>query len=78
MPPTLRHPASAAHTRRTMNRFPFTEGVFVYVPGLVVIATYPRRFWLGLTHHRASRRVLTWSGAVGTATLNVDAAGGGE
>ncbi len=26
-----------------------SEGVFLYVLGLVVIATHPARFWLGMT-----------------------------
>lgn len=31
-----------------MTRLPLSEGVFVYLLGLVVIATQPGRFWLGL------------------------------
>lgn len=33
-----------------MNSRPYqpSEGVFVYVLGLVVIATHPARFWLGM------------------------------
>jgi hypothetical protein len=30
-----------------MSRFPLSEGVFIYLLGLVVIATHPGRFWLG-------------------------------
>ncbi len=29
------------------NRFQLTEGVFIYVLGLVMIATRPGRFWFG-------------------------------
>jgi hypothetical protein len=29
------------------NRFHPSEGVFIYVLGLVVLATQPDRFWLG-------------------------------
>lgn len=31
-----------------MNRFDLTEGVFLYVLGVVIVATRPGRFWLGL------------------------------
>jgi hypothetical protein len=30
-----------------MTRLPVSEGVFIYLLGLVVIATQPGRFWLG-------------------------------
>jgi len=30
-----------------MHRLQLSEGLFVYVLGLVVIATQPARFWLG-------------------------------
>jgi hypothetical protein len=30
-----------------MTRSPISEGVFVYLLGLVVIATQPGRFWFG-------------------------------
>lgn len=30
-----------------MTCFPLSEGVFVYLLGLVVIATVPGRFWFG-------------------------------
>jgi hypothetical protein len=29
------------------NRLHLSEGVFIYLLGLVVIATHPGRFWLG-------------------------------
>jgi hypothetical protein len=32
-----------------MSRLPLSEGAFVYLLGLVVIATHPGRFWLGFT-----------------------------
>lgn len=31
-----------------MNRFQPSEGVFLYLLGLVIVATHPGRFWLGL------------------------------
>lgn len=32
-----------------INRSNLSEGHFIYVLGLVIIATQPGRFWLGLT-----------------------------
>ena len=32
-----------------MNRFQPSDGVFLYVLGLVIVATHPGRFWLGLS-----------------------------
>jgi len=47
-----------------MTRIPFSEGIFLYLLGLVVIATRPGRFWLGFA--LAGLPIIV--GAVGKAT----------
>jgi len=48
-------PRLAAYSRG-MSRLPLSEGLFVYLLGLAVIATRPGRFWLGFALvHRAHR-----------------------
>jgi len=32
-----------------VHRFQPSEGVFLYLLGLVIVATHPGRFWLGFT-----------------------------
>lgn len=44
---TARTGIPAERMLTVINRLEPSEGVFVYVLGLVVIATHPARFWLG-------------------------------
>jgi len=32
-----------------VNRFQPSEGVYLYLLGMVIVATHPGRFWLGFT-----------------------------
>jgi hypothetical protein len=39
--------AFAGWTYHIVNRFQPSEGVFLYLLGVVIVATHPGRFWLG-------------------------------
>jgi hypothetical protein len=45
--PSLTNPG--AERTPLVHRFQPSEGVFLYMLGLVIVGTHPGRFWLGIT-----------------------------
>ena len=47
--PTTLRDVDAGRGKDTVHRFHPSEGVYLYLLGLVVVATHPGRFWFGFT-----------------------------